>query len=180
MEENIDKVYLQSSELLDTIKGEYEAVVEPEEKREFYFLKYMAIIISNDLSREYYNVNKNPSLGVSKLLALGPLILKLFEAHLWYQKKGNPKIRTLAEKRGLLHDVETRLKQMKSLQPAVIESYSKYRNRLAGHYDSDCIDLIQEFGTIEKDKFFDDVSIVLLYGIEWIKVLKYIAENPNK
>lgn len=180
MEEDLEKVYVQSSKHLETIKSEYEAVIEPEEKKEFYFLKYMAIVISNDLSREYYNVNKNPSLGVSRLLALGPLILKLFEAHLWYQQKGNPKLRILAEKRGLLQDVEAKLKEMKSLQPAVIESYSKYRNRLAGHYDSDCIDLIQELGSIEKDKFFGDVSVVLRYGNEWIKVLKYVAENPKK
>lgn len=86
MEENLEIIYLQSSEHLESIKSEYESVVEPQEKKKFYFLKYMAIVIYNDLSREYYNEHTNPSIGVSRLLALGPLILKLFEAHLWFKK----------------------------------------------------------------------------------------------
>lgn len=89
-------------------------------------------------------------------------------------------MRTLAKKRGLLQEVDLKLKEMKSLKPAAIESYDKFRNRLAGHYGADCIDLIKELGAIEKDKFFDDVSVVLRYGNEWMKVLKYVAENSKK
>ncbi len=134
----------------------------------------MGAVIQNDLCREVYNLDNNPTIGTSKLLAIGPIILKLFEANLWYSQVGNKKLRELAEKCCVLAFVENEFKEMKLLDPNRIEKYARFRNKLAGHYDSQILDVIQELGLVQYNIFWDDVEMMVLYGQKWLQVLRSI------
>lgn len=174
--EELEDIYVQSANVLDLKKSEYNSDVGPENKRAFIKLQYMAIIIYNDLCREYCNLHKNSSVGTSKILALGPVILKLFEAHLWYKKEGNKELLALATRRGIKKEVEKKLKELKNIKSSRIELYSKYRNKLAGHYSFESIDHIAELEQECEATFSEDAETVIRYGNQWLNILGYIGD----
>ena len=89
-------VYIKSAALLESAKDELLSDGVTESHYEFLSLKFTASLIHNDVCREIHNLTVNPTVGASKLLSLGPIILKLFEANLWYSKVGNKRLHELA------------------------------------------------------------------------------------
>lgn len=177
--EKSDEIYAQSANCLEMKKSEFNSDISSENKRAFVKLQYMVIIIYNDLCREYCDLHKNTSVGTSKILALGPVILKLFEAHLWYKKEGNKEFLALAERRGIKQDVEKKLKELKNIKSSRIELYSKYRNKLAGHYSFECISLIEELEQECEATFSEDAETVIRYGNKWLDILGYIGNRQR-
>ena len=143
---------------------------------EFLSLKFMASLIHNDVCREFHRLTINPTIGASKLLSLCPIILKLFEANIWYSKVGNKRLRELAKSRGMLKLIEDKLKEMKLIRPSRIEKYAVIRNKLAGHYDDQIANMLQELGAIQTDAFFEDIKMMVRYGQEWLQALRSIGK----
>ena len=130
----------------------------------------------NDICREFHNLTINPTMGTSNLLSYGSIILKLFEANLWYSQVGNRRLRELAKSRGKLQLIEDKLKEMKLiLRPSRIEKYAEIRNKLAGHYDNQIVNILQELAAIRPDAF-EDIEMVVRYSQEWLQALRSIEK----
>jgi hypothetical protein len=125
----IKEVYLKSGSILDVAHSELALSEKSELQSEFLSLKFMAATIHNEICREFYFLNSNPTTGISKLISIGPIILKLFEANLWYQKVGNKKLRELAHSRGLDKLYNAKSNALKELKPNRIDKYSDFRSR---------------------------------------------------
>ncbi|MDH5545493.1 MAG: hypothetical protein OEZ43_07875 [Gammaproteobacteria bacterium] len=173
----LKNAYISSAENLEVIRRDFESNGNTKSRREFYRLRYMAAIIMNDLSREYLSIETNPTNGTSKLLAVGTLILKLYEARQWYTKDGYVTLLDIADQKGIKSETEQKLRSLKGLKAGRIDAYSKFRNTIAGHYLFNSCELIEELEKIEQEVFFEDARAVLRYGNEWINVLKYVGEH---
>lgn len=173
---NTKDIYTKSAALLEEAKDKFVSEGATGAQYDFLLLKLMASIIHNDICREFHNLILNPTSETSKLLAFGPIILKLFEANRWYQQVGNKKLRELARNRDMLQFVENKLKKMKLMNPKRIEEYKGIRNRLIGHYDEQMIDVVQELTSIQSDRFIGDVEVILRYGRDWLPVLRSIGK----
>jgi len=173
--DELKEVYESSAKMLEEVRDEYKELLESEDKKDFYTLKYMGILIYNDLAREYYNLESNPTLNTSKLVAISPIIHKSFEAQYWYKQKGNKKLRELSDRRGIMKEVDSRIRKLKSINATRIEKYKNYRDKMAGHYDIDRIELIEAISSITLDQFKEDTQRVIIYGNEWLGILKYIG-----
>ena len=68
------------------------------------------------------------TIGASKLLSLGSIILKLFEANLWYSQVGNRKLLELAQSRGMFSLIEDKLKDDRGITTVLanIDYYLKF------------------------------------------------------
>jgi hypothetical protein len=144
-------IYIKSAALLESAKAECLSDDVTGVHYEFHSLKFMASLIHNDVCREIYYLTVNPTIGTSKLMSLGPIILKLFEANLWYSKVGNKRLRELAKSRSMLEIIKGKLNEMKLIRPSRIEKYAEIRNKLAGHYDDQIASVLQELGAIQSD-----------------------------
>lgn len=180
MKQAIEKVYLESSRLLDLAREDTLKVNISTIKREFYSLKFMASVIHNELCREFFYLVLNPTIGTSKIISLGPLILKLYEANNWYFKFGNKRLRELACERGLNSLCDEKLRELKSLKPSRIEKYTVVGNKLAGHYDLNYFELVEEFSITDSDEFFDDVLVLITYGKRWLQLLQSIGKLDSE
>ena len=172
-------IYIKSAALLESAKDEFLSDGDTGVHHEFLSLKFMASLIHNDVCREFHNVTVNPTIGASNLLSLGPIILKLFEANIWYSKVGNKRLRELAESRGMLKPIEDKLKEMKLIRPSRIEKYAGIRNKLVGHYDDQddqIVNMLQELGAIQSDAFCEDIKMMVRYGQEWLQALRSIGK----
>ena len=169
-------IYIKSAALLESAKDKFLSDGVTGFHHEFFSLKFMASLIHNDVCREIHNLTVNPTIGASRLLSLGPIILKLFEANIWYSKVGNKRLRELAKSRGMLKPIEDELKEMKLIRPSRIEKYAGIRNKLAGHYDDQIANMLQELGAIQSDAFFEDIEMMVRYGQEWLQALRSIEK----
>jgi hypothetical protein len=169
-------IYTKSAALLESAKDELLSDGVTESHYEFLSLKFTASLIHNDVCREFHNLTDNPTAGASNLLAYGSIILKSFEANRWYSKVGNRRLRELAKSRGMLEFIEAKLKEMKLIRPNRIEKYAGIRNRLAGHYDNQIVNMLQELGAIQSDAFFEDIEMMVRYSQKWLKALKSIGK----
>lgn len=173
---NMKDVYIKSAALLESAKDEFLSNGVTGVHYEFLSLKFMASLIHNEVCREIHNLAVNPTIGASKLLSLGPIILKLFEANLWYSQVGNKRLRELAKSRGMLELIEVKLREMKLIRPSRIEKYAGIRNKLAGHYDDQIANMLQELGAIQSDAFFEDIEMMVRYSQEWLQALRSIGK----
>jgi len=169
-------IYIKSAALLESAKDDFLLNGVTGFQYEFLSLKFMASLIHNDVCREIHNLTVNPTIGASKLLSLGPIILKLFEANLWYSQVGNKKLRELAKSRGMLDFIGNKLKEMKLIRPSRIEKYAGIRNKLVGHYDDQIANMLQELGAIQSDVFFEDIEMMVRYSQEWLQALRSIGK----
>jgi hypothetical protein len=170
-------IYIKSATLFESAKDELLSDDVTGFHYEFHSLKFIASLIHNEVCREFHNLTINPTMGASKVLSLGPIILKLFEENRWYSKFGNRRLRELANSRGMLGLIEDKLKEMKLiLRPSRIEKYAKIRNRLSGHYDDQIASVFQELGAIQSDVFFEDIKMMVRYSQEWLKALRSIGK----
>jgi len=176
MNEKIKNVYCKSAELLEAVQTERERVDTDGQLKDFISLKYMASVIHNELCREFYYLVSNPTRGQSKLMSLGIIILKLFEAHRWYKGIGNKNLIILAKKRGMEEILNKKLSEIKLIKPSRIEKYATYRNTLSGHYDNDFPEKLQSFGTLDSENFFSDIELMVRYSQEWLKILDSVGK----
>lgn len=179
---DMKNIYIKSATLLESSKAEFLLDGVTGVHHEFLSLKFMASLIHNEVCREWHNLTVNPTNGASKVLSLGSIILKLFEANLWYSQVGNQRLRKLAESRGMLEFIEDKLKAMKLIRPSRIEKYAEIRNKLAGHYDDHIANMLQKLGAIQSDVFFEDIQMMVPYSQKWLQALKSIGklEVPEK
>lgn len=179
---DIKDVYIESAAILEEANNELSSVTATEQQREFLSLKFMSALIHNDLCPVYYNMTVNPTTETSRLLTLGSVIMKLFEAHIWYSQSGTRRLRKLAENRNMKAFIEDKCKEMKQLNPSRIEKYSKIRNDLSVHYSVKTIDVIRKLGSLSYDDVFEDIKMMVAYGLEWKKALRSIGklEVPEK
>lgn len=175
-------IYIQSASLLENAQDEFLSADAEGLQHDFLQLKFMALLIHNDVCREVHNLNINPTIGTSKLLSLGQVLLKLFEANLWYSKIGNKKLLELAKSRGMHEFIKAKLKELKPLRPSRIEKYADIRNSLSAHYDQLSPKLLQELGTVQAGAFFEDIKMTIRYHQEWLKALRSVGklEVPHK
>lgn len=167
--------YLKSAENLERTRIEFEQVLEAGPKKEFFRLKYMGALILNEMCREVLYLESNPTLRDSKLAALAPIILSLYESYIWYTKDGNKRLRELAAQRGMIELVEADLRELKKLKASNILQYESYRNQLAGHFSVERIELLSDFGKIDFKQFEIDVIRVISYGNGWLQILKKVG-----
>ena len=169
-------IYIKSATLLESAKDELLSDGVTGSHYEFLSLKFIASLIHNDVCREFHNLATNPTMGASKVLSLGPIILKLFEAKLWYSQFGNRKLLELAKRRGMDSLIKNKLKEMKLLDPSRIGKYAGIRNKLAGHYDDQIASAFQELGAIQYDAFSKDIQMMVRYSQEWLWALRSIGK----
>lgn len=168
--------YIKSAALLECAKDELLSDGVTGFRYEFHSLKFIASLMHNDVCREIHNLTVNPTIGASKLLSIGSIILKLFEENRWYSDVGNKRLRELAKSRGMLEFIEAKLKEMKLIRPSRIEKYAGIRNKLAGHYDNQIVNILQELGAIQSDAFFEDIEMMVRYSQEWLQALRSIEK----
>jgi hypothetical protein len=169
-------IYVKSAALLESAKDELLSNGATGYQYEFLSLKFMVSLIHNDVCREIHNLTVNPTIEASKLLSLGPIILKLFEANLWYSQVGNKKLRELAKNRGMLDLIENKLEEMKLIRPSRIKKYAELRNKLVAHYDDQIANILQELGAIQADAFFEDIEMMVRYSQEWLQALRSVGK----
>ncbi len=169
-------IYIKSAVLLESAKNELLSDGVTGFRYEVHSLKFIASLMHNDVCREIHNLTVNPTMGASKLLSIGSIILKLFEENRWYSDVGNKRLRELAKSRGKLQLIEEKLKEMKLIRPSRIEKYAGIRNKLAGHYDDQIVNILQELGAIQSDAFYEDIEMMVRYSQEWLKALKSIEK----
>ena len=169
-------VYITSAALLENAKDELLSDGATGFRYEFHSLKFIVSLMHNDVCREIHNLTVNPTIGASKLLSIGSVILKLFEENRWYSDVGNKRLRELAKSRGMLEFIEAKLKEMKLIRSSRIEKYAEIRNKLAGHYDNQIVNILQELGAIQSDAFFEDIEMVVRYSQEWLQALRSIGK----
>lgn len=169
-------VYIKSAALLENAKDELISDGATGFRYEFHSLKFSASLMHNDVCREIHNLTVNPTIGASKLLSLGSIILKLFEVNRWYLDVGNKRLRELAKSRGMHEFIEAKLKEIKLIRPSRIEKYAGIRNKLAGHYDNQMVNILQELGAIQSDAFFEDIEMMVRYSQEWLQALRSIGK----
>lgn len=169
-------VYIKSAALLESAKDEFLSNGVTGDHYEFLSLKFMASLIHNEVCREIHNLAVNPTIGASKLLQLGPIILKLLEANLWYSQVGNKRLRELAKSRDMLELIEDKLREMKLIRPSRMEKYAGIRNKLAAHYDDQIANMLQELGAIQSDAFYKDIEMMVRYSQEWLQALRSIGK----
>jgi hypothetical protein len=176
-------VYIKSAELLESAKDEFLLNGGTEVHNEFLSLKFMGSLIHNEVCREIHNLAVNPTIGASKLLQYCPIILKLYEEHLWYSQVGNKRLRELAKSRGMLELIEDKVRKMRLIRPSRIKKYKGIRDKLAAHYDDQIANMLQEFEAIQTNAFFEDIKMMMRYSQEWLEALRFIGklevpENP--
>ena len=169
-------VYITSAALLENAKDELLSDGATGFRYEFHSLKFIVSLMHNDVCREIHNLTVNPTIGASKLLSIGSVILKLFEENRWYSDVGNKRLRELAKSRGMLEFIEAKLKEMKLIRSSRIEKYAEIRNKLAGHYDNQIVNILQELGAIQSDAFFEDIEMMVRYSQEWLQALRSIGK----
>ena len=169
-------VYIKSAALLESAKDELLSDGVIGFRYEFHSLKFIVSLMHNDVCREIHNLTVNPTIGASKLLSIGSVILKLFEENRWYSDVGNKRLRELAKSRGMLEFIEAKLKEMKLIRSSRIEKYAEIRNKLAGHYDNQIVNILQELGAIQSDAFFEDIEMMVRYSQEWLQALRSIGK----
>ena len=169
-------VYIKSAALLESAKDELLSDGVIGFRYEFHSLKFIVSLMHNDVCREIHNLTVNPTIGASKLLSIGSIILKLFEENRWYSDVGNKRLRELAKSRGMLEFIEAKLKEMKLIRSSRIEKYAEIRNKLAGHYDNQIVNILQELGAIQSDAFFEDIEMMVRYSQEWLQALRSIGK----
>lgn len=177
--DDLKKVYMNTCDNLEKSRAEYLSDGGSDDRREFYQLKYMISIILNDLAREYYNFEANPTIETSNLTALGPLVLTVYEAHMWYRKKGNRKLLEMAEHRGITQEVTDMVRDLKGLKSSRIEEYRNLRDKMSGHYEPECFDLIEELSCGKANSFRQDALPVLQYVKGWSDILGFIVKTTK-
>lgn len=173
---DMKETYIKSAALLESAKDELLLSGVTGSHYEFLWLKFTASLIHNDVCREFHNLTVNPTIGASRLLSLGSIILKLFEANRWYSQVGNRKLLELAKSRGMVSLIEDKLKEMKSIRPSRMEKYAGIRNKLSVHYDMQIAETLQELGAIQSDAFFEDIEMMVRYSQEWLQALGSIGK----
>jgi hypothetical protein len=175
VKEEFEKEYVQSGIVLEAVLKQLSTEPLEGQKKRFLSLKFMGAVIHNEVCRELYVLLSNPTNDTSKLIAIGPLILKLFEAHSWYQQVGNKELRLLSIDRDIKESFDQQLKEMKALKPSRIEKYSHFRNKMSGHYDEKYFSLVKELGAVDQHDFFNDVLQMVRYGTKWMLLLSSIG-----
>lgn len=175
--EKIKEVYADAATVLEKSRDEFSSVWE---QHEFLTLKLIASIIHTDVCREYQNLILNQaafsgSNETSTLLVCGQLIVKLFEAHRWYNQSGNRRLLQLAQSRGIRDFVESEF----DIHANRIEKYKRIRNMMV-HYDDETIHVIQELRSLPSEEFFNDIARLIKYGNTWLQALRSIGklESP--
>jgi len=177
---NLKQVYLQSAIALEKADEDFKQNLDGSQREEFFSLKYMAIIVYNDLSREFYNMECNPTTNLSKLFSLIPVVHKLYEAYEWHRKEGNSRLRKLAKSRGILTEVDDKLRQLKIIKASNFNKYKIYRDKFSGHYDMECLNLIDRFGGLNFSEVESDMLSVIQHTNEWLEVLSYVGFYNRK
>lgn len=175
----MQQVYCKSATILEEVKDELSSNCVSELHHDFLSLKFMASVIHNDVCREVNNMIANPTTGTSKLLAFGPIILKLLEAKNWYSKVGNKKLCELAKNRGMLASINNKLKEIESINPSRIDKYKKFRHKLVAHYDvrTPILAIIEELGRVPANEFSEDVEMMALYSQKWLQILSSVGKS---
>jgi hypothetical protein len=61
-------------------------------------------------------------------------------------------------------------------RPSRVENYAGIRNKLAAHYDDQIANMLQELGVIQSDAFFENIKMMVRYGLEWEQALRFIGK----
>lgn len=173
---HVKDIYVQSASNLEDAKNELLSYNARGLHFDFLEVKFMASLIHNDVCREIFCLESNPTVGDSKLLSIAQVILKLFEANLWYSKIGNKRLLVLAKSRGMEEFVRAKLKEIKFLGSSGVEKYADIRNYLSAHYVQQSPVTLQKLGTIQADTFFKDIEMTTRYRHEWLKVLRSVGK----
>ena len=148
----------------------------PEDERSVWA---MAAIIHCDLCRLVVALDECEREGVARLLCLGDIASKLYEARNWYSNSGTTTLRAIAERRSFgVAALNARLESIKSTyQVHRINKYADYRNKVGFHYDKDAISHLSWFASEGADDFFEIMASFVKFSGEWAQLSRDVLRS---
>ncbi|WP_092032785.1 hypothetical protein [Marinobacter sp. DSM 26671] len=145
----------------------------------------MAAIIHCDICRQVVALDECNVEGLARLLILGNIVSKLFEAQRWYFGPGRTLLKDIAKSKDIGADrLEEYLKTLGAKHKVdSIQRYSEYRNKLSYHYDENAITFLQLFSREDAEAFDALLVGFVRYAGDWAKLTKCLIQQgkiPNK
>lgn len=144
----------------------------------------MAALIHCDLCRLVVSFDECQVVGVARLLYLGDIVCKLFEARNWYNNAGTKLLLRIAERKSIdKAHVRKKIEDLKQAhQIHRVKTYEAYRNKFGYHYDANAISYLQRFGLEDSDHFFDLLTAFVRFSASWTQITKDLvkSDNPNE
>ena len=138
----------------------------------------MACVIHCDITRFLVAISESEA-GVTKLLWMAELVSKLFEAEMWYAKKGVLLLENIAKRNDWkgesVRDLTSKLRTDNSIDR--IKKFRKYRNKLSFHYERNALDHLRMFGEVDTDEFYNIVKSFVKFSQEWADLTKQVVSN---
>lgn len=139
----------------------------------------MAAIIHCDVARLVVAYAECEFEGIARLLWLGDIASKLYEARNWYNNSGTAALRKIAERK----PIETKavnatidgLKRTHGVHR--VNKYVEYRNKLGYHYDVTAISHLETFGKNDANEFFDILTSFVRFSGDWAQLTKDIIQG---
>lgn len=139
----------------------------------------MAAIIHCDLCRLVVAYAECELEGVARLLWLGDIASKLYEARNWYNNSGTAALRQIAERKPIgLKPVNARIDDLKKSHGVHrVNKYVDYRNKLGYHYDAAAISHLQAFSQSDANEFFEVLTSFVRFSGDWAQLTKDIIQG---
>lgn len=141
----------------------------------------MSNLINCDICRLVASYDQCQVGGVARLLHLGDIAAKLYEARNWYNNTGTKILLNIAKRKGL--DVKDIKKQIDVIiRNHKIHNVNKlkvYRDKFGSHYDIEAINNIHLFGSENSDLFFQLLTDFVKFSHDWAKLTKELIQHPN-
>jgi hypothetical protein len=139
-----------------------------------------AAIIHCDICRLTLAINDTNGLWVARLLTVGDIASKLYEARNWYANTAKSFLIQFAsthqevDNEAVLNKINLLFKKHR---PYRIENYKNYRNKVGFHYDSKLLTYFKEFGDLDAEEFFDILESFVQFSHDWHELTKQLLEQ---
>lgn len=139
----------------------------------------MAAIIHCDLCRLVVAYAECELEGIARLLWLGDIASKLYEARNWYNNSGTAVLRQIAQRKPIgLKAVNAKIDELKKAHGVHrVNKYADYRNKLGYHYDTAAISHLHTFSMNDAEEFFDVLTSFVRFSGDWAQLTKDIIQS---
>jgi len=138
-----------------------------------------ATVIHCDLCRLMVAYEECERDGIARLLWMGDIASKLYEARLWFHQIGNKLLLKLAHRHGDDQaELRSRLKELERAHPIKnAAAYEKYRHKVGHHYSPEIGTILHDFGQSDSDVFFGTIADVTNYARNWVAMYKHLVRD---
>ncbi|MFM2075298.1 MAG: hypothetical protein RJB34_1603 [Pseudomonadota bacterium] len=169
----------ESQTRLNAALADYDAPQTSEAAREFHSLRLQSAIFNFDITYDIVSNWSNEPTGFAGKVALKSLVLRLYEYESLSRNDFLPRLLTLANQRCVEVDMAKirDLQKQWSPQLKAIRSWSKLRNKAAGHYDRQMKSQLEQLQLIDRGAVMEAAQGFLAYNIQLLRILQSIGRG---